>query len=90
MAKKVVIKQDPDLAVPTEVIATAIESIAEGVRKLRSGRLTDDALVLLITNASPAYGGKYNKSKVGSLAVRAVLEGMENLEREYLKPKKGK
>lgn len=87
--KKIVVTQDPSEPMPTEVLAQCIESISQGIRKLRSGRLNDKALILLITNAAPSYGGHYSSKKnVAAVHVRAVLSGIEQLEAEYLKPKK--
>lgn len=90
MAKKVEVTQDPETVMTTEVLATAIQAISEGVRRMRAGRLTDEALVLLVTHAAPSIGGKYQKSYVTAKQVRAVLEGIESLETTYLKPIKAK
>jgi hypothetical protein len=84
MAVKVTQKEGEEVA--TEIIAAAVVAIAEGVRKLRQGRLNDDALVLLIAKASPTFGTRYHKEHVTKLHVRAVLKGMEDLEKAWLKP----
>jgi hypothetical protein len=79
--------QDPEKTVTVEVLAEAIASIADGLRKLRAGRLNDRALILLIQHAAPtlkSYPPKYISAK----QVQAVLDGIDSLEREYLKPKK--
>lgn len=86
--KKVVVKQDKDDPVETEVIARSIEAIAKGVQALQSTRLNDAALVLLITAACPAYGPRYSRKRPTSGDVKSVLEGLTSLEREWLKPKK--
>jgi hypothetical protein len=85
-AKKIVVKQDPEAEVPTEVLADAIVAIAEGVRKLRSGRLQDRTLCMLIADAAPGYGA-YPRKTVSLRDVKAVLDGIEALERTHLKPK---
>ncbi len=85
---KVSVKQNPEKEVTAEVLADAIEAIAAGVRRLRSTRLNDEALVLLIEHATPYTGGKYQKTKVGKAAVKAVLIGIDSLEKTYLKPVK--
>lgn len=61
--------------VPTEIIAQSIKEISDGVKKLRAGKLNDKALVFLI----------HKSSGVASDTVRAVMRGMENLEKEFLK-----
>lgn len=85
MAKTLRVTQQPDAEVPTEVLADAIVTIAQGVKKLRAGRLNDDALCMLIAYATPAVGKTYPKKQVGKREVRAVLAGIEALERTYLK-----
>lgn len=87
---KVTVKQDEVKPVPVEVLADSIVAISDGVKKLRSGRLNDRALMLLIQHAAPNVGGRYNQGQVPMKHVRAVIEGMESLERVYLTPKKQK
>lgn len=82
--KKVKVIQDEAKPIATEVIADAIVAISDGIKKLRSGRLNDKALFLLIQTASPA---RNNYQKVGIYEVRAVLEGIESLESTFLKKK---
>jgi hypothetical protein len=84
MAVKV--KQVPEAEVPTEILADAIVAIAAGVKKLRSGRLADRTLCMLIADAAPGYG-KYPVKQVTKRDVWAVLEGIEALEATHLKKK---
>lgn len=72
---------------PVEVLAESISSIAQGVKKLLAGPLNERALVLLIQNACPQVG-KYPPHAITQKEVKAVLEGLQSLEKEYLKPKK--
>lgn len=91
MIKKLVLKQPepPAKEVPVEVIADAIVAISAGVKALRQTRLNDKALYMLIAHAAPGYGGQYSAKKhVSAVQVRVVLQAMEQLEREYLKPRK--
>jgi len=60
---------------PTEIIADSIVSISEGIRKLRSGRLNDRAIVILI----------HHVCGIGQREIRSVLDAMETLESNYLK-----
>lgn len=72
---KVKIIQPENEEIPTEVIAAQIKEISDGIRQMRNGRLNDKAIIYLIQKSSgQTYG-----------AVKAVLDGMQNLEREFLK-----
>lgn len=87
--KDIVVKNDSENTVPTEVIAESIVTIAEGMKKLRSGRLNDRALLLLIQHAAPNLptNGYGNTAKVGMREIKAVIEGLESLEATFLKKK---
>lgn len=74
--------QNPDAVVPTEVLAASIVAISEGIKRLRAGKLTERALLLLIQHAAPPL--KYSK-RISTAEIRAVLEGMESLSRLYVK-----
>lgn len=87
MNKEIAVKQNDENPVTVEVLAESIKSISDGVKKLRAGRLNDKAIVLLIQNAAPSVGNRYQTTKVSVNVVRAVLEGMESLEETYLKKK---
>lgn len=78
--KTIVLKQPtpPEEPVPTEVLATAIVSISEGIKKLRGGRLNDKALILLIK-------ASVKKPKVSVAQVKAVLDGIEGLQVTYMR-----
>lgn len=80
---KVAVKQIPEKEIPTEVLADSIVAISQGVRKLRSGRLTDRALLLLIQDAAPSIQHK----PISQREIKAVLEGIDSLERTFLKKK---
>lgn len=76
---KTLVLQEADKPVPVEVLAEAIKTIAQGVRRLRQGPLNDRALFLLIQNAAP-----------GTLSIKdikAVFSGIDSLEAEYLRKK---
>jgi hypothetical protein len=85
--KKVTIKQDEVKPVPTEILANAIVAMAEGVRKLRAGPLNDKALTLLIQHAAPKPNGGYTKTALTTKQIKAVFDGIDALESEYLKKK---
>ncbi len=85
--KKTIVKvvQDENKPVTVEVLAAAIKAVSDGVKKLRAGKLKDDALILLIQHAAPYRGGRYGNSQVTRAQVKAVLDGIESLESVYLK-----
>ena len=88
--KPVKVTQNPNTpVVPVEIIAASIKAISEGMKKLRSGPLNDRALYLLIQHAAPnVNGGRWSKSALTVKQIKAVFEGIESLEREYLKKPK--
>lgn len=84
---KVIVKQVEGAEVPTEIVAQAIVDISAGIKKLLAGKLTEDAVVLLIQHAAPnqkkyrhATGVPYPQK-----TIRAVLQGMASLEKTFLK-----
>lgn len=82
--KKIVKPVETETAT-VEVIGDAIVAIAAGMKKLRSGKLNDRALVLLIKDACPAIGAKYRKRYITATEVRTVLAGIESLEASFIK-----
>lgn len=75
------IKQQPDVPeVPAEIIAQSIETIAAGMKKLNSTRLTRRALVILLAEQSHVNRGDVIK----------VLDSLDQLEKTWLKPKETK
>ena len=86
--KKIIVKQDAEKPMPVEILAEAIKAISDGIKKLRSGRLNERALILLIQHAAPTVRtGRYTRTTITAKTVKTVLEGIGNLESEYLKPK---
>lgn len=85
MAKAAAIKQNPEKEVATEILATSIVAISDGIRKLRAGRLNDRALLLLIQDAAPSIGGRSGYGKISIKEIKAVLEGMESLEAAFVR-----
>ena len=85
MSKVKVSQAEDQKEVPVEVIAQSIEAISVGIKKLRAGPLNDKALILLIQHATPLLS--YGK-RVGTTEIKAVLTGIESLEKTYLKSKK--
>ena len=77
MKKVKVTQKENELEVITEVTAQAIVEISSAIKKLRSGRLKDRTIVLLIKANCPYW--------VGIVEIKAVLDGMATLEKELLK-----
>lgn len=73
------IVQDASDPLPTEILATHIRTIAQGIRALRQGpgTLTDRALFLLIKDAAPAT--------IGLREIAAVFAAIDNLEKLYVR-----
>lgn len=73
--KKVTVSQNPEKEVPTEIMAEAIVEIAEAARRLRTSRLNDKAILLLLSKSSgqPQH------------VVKAVLDAAESLAKNYLR-----
>ena len=74
------VTQEPGNEVTTEVIATHIIAIAEGIERLRAGRLTDRALFLLIQAAAPNY-----RKPLSLKEIKSVFDGIDNLKSAFLK-----
>lgn len=77
------VKQNPEAIVTTEIMADSIVAISAGIKKLRAGRLNDEALFLLVQNGIRTAGN----GKVSLAAIRAVMRGLEDLEKIYLRQK---
>ena len=73
--KLVVTQKESKEEITVEVLAQSIKDISDGVKKLRSGRLNDKAIILLIQKSSG----------VGAGTVKRVIDGMQSLEKEFLK-----
>ena len=82
--RSVSVKQDPEKPVPIEVLAESIKTIAQGVRKLRAGPLNDRCLFLLVQHAAP----KVDYKTISARDIKAVFDGIDSLENEYLRKKK--
>ena len=74
-APRVVQKEGEE--VPVEVLASAITAIAAGMERVNKSRLTRRALVILL-NA---------ETKVPFYAIEKVLNGLDDLEKTYCKPR---
>jgi multidrug efflux pump subunit AcrA (membrane-fusion protein) len=72
---KVVVTQKPDEpVVEKQVLATAIVNISKAFNALRAGGLNRRAIEVLVHDAS----------RVGKPDVRAVLDSLEQLRKDYL------
>lgn len=74
---KLVVKQEEENAVPTEVMASAIIDISRGVKKLLHGRLNREAVVALIKD----------KSRIDKRVIELVLNNLEQLEETWTRKK---
>lgn len=76
MKTKVVQKENEE-EVPAEIIAQSIVEISEAMKQLFATRLTRKAIVTLI----------HDQSKVGKATINIVLNNLQDLERDWLKPR---
>lgn len=83
--KEVKVVQNEEAPIAVEVMAESIKEISNGIKRLRSTRLNDKALHLLIQHACRGVSGAYSNSKPGLPVIRAVIESIESLEATYLK-----
>lgn len=79
MKKNIKVVQDEEKPIPVEVMAESIKAISEGIKKLRSSRLNDKCLLLLIQHATPLT------PRPSMTEIRAILDGIESIEHEYLR-----
>jgi hypothetical protein len=75
MAVKV--SQKVDQEVPTEILATEIVAISQGIKKLRATKLNEKALLILLQHAIPGT--------IAIKTIKAVIDGLGDLERQYVK-----
>lgn len=64
--------------VPTEIIAQSIKDISDAMKKINSGRLKQDAIVVLLQDVT----------RLPKKHIKMVLDAMECLQSIFLKPKK--
>lgn len=72
---KLVVKKDPDSDVTAEVLAESIVKISQAMRQLRSGRLKDRAIIILLASSTG----------LNQHIIKQVIEGISSLEATYLK-----
>lgn len=73
--KKTEIKMELVPEDTVELMSTQIREISISMKKLREGKLNEKALLLLVANASGQ----------AQWIVKAVMNGMESLEKQFLK-----
>lgn len=68
------------------VVASSIAAISEGIKTVRKGPLTEEAILLLIqSNCRSTVSGKTKKLEVPMSTIKAVLNSMDSLAETYLK-----
>jgi len=77
--QRVKVKRDEIAPEPVEIIARDIMAISDAVRKIDNMRLSRIALVALL----------HDQSKVPKRTINVVLDGLRDLEKNWLKPKQG-
>lgn len=84
--RPVKVMQSEEKTMPVEVIAEHVKAISQGITKLRQGPLNDKALTLLIQHAAPCDS---RGTRINLTTIRDVLDGIESLEKTYLKKRTG-
>jgi len=86
--KKVVVRieqsPEPGEVVEKSVLAKAIVEISQGVRRLEGAGITKEAVIVLTQYNCKAVGQSYNKTKPPLATVRAVLDSLGELQREFV------
>ena len=78
--KEIVVKRNEENPEPTEIIADAIIKISQAFERIKNGRLSQRALILLIQDAVGA-------SFVSRGQIKEVLECLPDLKNLYIKKK---
>lgn len=76
--KKVIVQQNPEKEIPTELMAESIVQISRGMKTLLAGRLNRKAIVILLHHSSGLYMNQIEK----------VLDALESLEAMFTTGKK--
>lgn len=74
--KNVTVKQDEEALVEVEVLAQAIVDISKAAKRLASSRLNRKAVIILLSH----------QTGVGQTVIGNVLDGLDSLEANYLRP----
>ena len=77
MTQKIAVKQNPESKVPVEIMAEAIERISRSMRYINQSRVSRKMIVALI----------HDNSKLGKRDIEIVLNNLDALEKNYLKPR---
>ena len=76
--KELVIKKDKEDPIPVEVMERAIVDLAAGFKRMKSSRLSEKAIILLVQHSA-------GTTVVTQAQVKAVLDSAANLDRTFLK-----
>ena len=76
--KKLEVIKDPENVVTIKIFEQAIVDISKAMKAMRSGRLGDRAIVLLIQDA-------VGVNAITKVEIRSVLDAIRDLEKLYLK-----
>lgn len=83
--KTISVVTDEENPIAVEIVADAIISISESIKKLNNTRLNRRALLLLIAdNCYPIKRG-YTRTPISSKTIEKVLDSIENLRKAYIK-----
>ena len=66
-----------------EELSKEVKAISAAMKKLRGSGISERALVALIQHSAPNVGGRGGSSRIPTKIIRAVMDGIEDLE-EFL------
>lgn len=81
----ITIINDKENPIPVGVLADAIVSISDGIKKLSNSPLSRRALLLLIADNCAPIGKKYHKKHVSISTIDTVLKSIESLKQVFTK-----
>ncbi len=75
--KKVVVRNNDENPIPTEIIAESIIKISDAITKMKSTKLTERAILILIRDSI--------SGNIGLGDIKTVLDAAQDLSKNYIK-----
>lgn len=86
--KKTIVKvaqsPEPDEIVERSVLAQSIVEISRGIKRLQGAGITREAVIVLAQHNCKQTGTRLNKAKPNLATVRAVVDSLGDLEKEFV------
>jgi hypothetical protein len=84
-SKTITVTTDEENPLTVELIAEAIVSISDSMKKINNTRLTRRALILLIAENCDAYHIGRKRMVVNTKTIEIVMKSIDNLKSAYIK-----